>query len=752
MGALRAIQRERAVTQLPLTGLTQPEVAQLAARELSRPPEESLVRAVYERSEGNPLFVLELLRLVAASGAAGRLPHTVSEVIGRRLDRLAPPTRRTLRTASVLGREFTTGLLGAVLGADVPPESLDEAVAEGLLVADGQGWRFDHVLTQEVLYDELARTVRQRLHARAAQAVRGTDGLDALAHHLRQAAGVGGAEEALEVTRRAAAQARSQLAYEHAAFQCRQALELLPLLPGGAGRRAELLLELARDQFRSGAVDEAWQSCREAADLGRAAGAPATVADAATVLRGITNSPVTRQLHALSREALAALRGADPVREARLLAQLAVTADPFTDAEPGLSQRALRAAEAVGDPDARFLAMQARQTELVDGQYVLERLALGERAVRLGTETHRDEYAAWGHKWRMDAFWELARRVPADAELAALSRAVEHMKEPLWRWRLTMVRSSLAMYEGRYDTSRELADEALAIGRRGGHEGADFFHLVLHSQLALETGTGLDWVELRVRGFVEQGPFLARAWLAHLLGGAGKADEAAAMWDEVRPHAAAMPRTAPEWLVSAIGAAELCVRFADRETAAALYPDLVPYADRLVAVGCHTPVHGPVALYLGMLATVRRDWEPAEGYLRTALAISTSTGSPPYQAIAELHTARMLLARRAPGDLDAAVTHLDAALHLARQLGMAPLRAEATALREAALAVRKPLLSRREDEVAALVADGLSNRQIATRLHLSERTAENHVAHILTKLGFDSRARIASWYATQRRD
>ncbi|MGH3717196.1 MAG: response regulator transcription factor, partial [Micromonosporaceae bacterium] len=85
-------------------------------------------------------------------------------------------------------------------------------------------------------------------------------------------------------------------------------------------------------------------------------------------------------------------------------------------------------------------------------------------------------------------------------------------------------------------------------------------------------------------------------------------------------------------------------------------------------------------------------------------------------------------------------------------LGMAPLRAEAAALREAALAVRKPLLSRREDEVAALVADGLSNRQIATRLHLSERTAENHVAHILTKLGFDSRARIASWHASQRRD
>jgi DNA-binding CsgD family transcriptional regulator len=708
---------------------------------------------VYERSEGNPLFVLELLRLVAVSGSAGRLPDTVSEVIGRRLDRLAGPTRAVLRSAAVLGREFTTCLLGAVLNGAVPPERLDEAVAQGLLVAYGQGWRFDHVLTQEVLYEELARTDRERLHARAAQALLAGDSLDALAHHLRQAAGLGGAEQALEVTRRAAERARNQFAYEHAAFQCRQALELLRLLPGGAGLRAELLLELARCQLLSGAVEEAWQSCREAADLGRAAGDAAVVADAATVLRGITNSPVTQQLHVLSREALAALRGTDPVREARVLAQLAVTADPLAgDAEPGLSQRALRAAEAVGDPEARFLAMQARQTELVNGEYVLQRLSLGERAVRLGAETGRDEYAAWGHSWRMDAFWELGRRVQGDAERAALSQLVEHMKEPLWRWRLTMVRASLALYEGRYDTAWGLADEALAIGRRGGHEAADFFHLVFSSELASQTGTGLDAVESRVREFVARGPYLARVWLAELLAGTRRLDETADLWEAVRPHLAEVPRTMPEWLVIGVGSTQVCVRLSDRETAAAIYPDLLPYADRLVAVGCHTPMRGPVALYLGMLATLLGDWEPAAGYLRTALAISKTTGSPPYQVYTHLHTARLLLARRGQGDLDAALTHLDAALRLARQLGMAPPSAEAAALREAASAEHKPLLSSREEQVAALVAEGLSNRQIATRLHLSERTAENHVAHILTKLGFDSRARIASWYATQRRD
>ena len=56
-------------------------------------------------------------------------------------------------------------------------------------------------------------------------------------------------------------------------------------------------------------------------------------------------------------------------------------------------------------------------------------------------------------------------------------------------------------------------------------------------------------------------------------------------------------------------------------------------------------------------------------------------------------------------------------------------------------------LSRRENEVAKLVADGLSNREIAERLYLSERTVDNHVSHILTKLGFDSRVQVATWVA-----
>jgi non-specific serine/threonine protein kinase len=58
-------------------------------------------------------------------------------------------------------------------------------------------------------------------------------------------------------------------------------------------------------------------------------------------------------------------------------------------------------------------------------------------------------------------------------------------------------------------------------------------------------------------------------------------------------------------------------------------------------------------------------------------------------------------------------------------------------------------LTKREREVARLVADGFTNRAIATRLVLSERTAANHVQHILTKLGLENRSQIASWVSTR---
>ena len=760
---LPAILRERTASLLTLHGLDAVDVEQLAAAALRHRPQEADLRAVQERAEGNPLFVLELLRLVRKAGSASALPAGVREVIGGRLDRVPPATRDLLRQAAVLGRDFPLDLLAAVAGEPAAEllDRLEPAVVDELVTeADGQRLRFAHALIQEVAYAELSMAQRQRLHRRAAHAIEAPDGatdgaddeLDALAHHLRQAAPLGDADVALRVTLQAAQRARGQLAYEHAAFQYRQALQLLPLVTNASpDRRRQLLLGLARCEFRSGAVEAAWQSCRAAADLARAAGDALAMADAATVLRDVSNTPIQDELHALCREALTMLRGADPVREARLLGQLAITADTLNEPEPGLSQRAELCAEATGDPDARHLALQARAIELVDIRYTLERMAVGERAVRLGRETLSDEYQAWGHAWRIDAFWQLGRRVQLDAEVAALAKVVAHMKEPLWLWRLNMTQASMALMEGRYDEARRLADKALVIGRRGGHQGAGFLDLVFSDHLSAQTGDGQPEVEQGVRAFTEQGPILTRAWLMNVLVEVGRIDEAAELWRSVVvPHIDAMPRRVPEWIVARSAFADMCALLGDTAVAPKIYTDLLPFADKQVVAGAFTPSRGPVALYLGKLAHLLGERDTAEAHLTSALHLAAAMGSRPYQAYSHLEHARLLLTHPTRTDIKDARTHLDAALHTARTLGMKPLAVQVLALAAQHRLDRDSPLSGREGQIAGMVAEGLSNRQIAGRLHLSERTVENHVANILSKLGFDSRARIAAWHAGRR--
>ncbi|WP_433560449.1 protein kinase domain-containing protein [Nocardia sp. CA-151230] len=105
------------------------------------------------------------------------------------------------------------------------------------------------------------------------------------------------------------------------------------------------------------------------------------------------------------------------------------------------------------------------------------------------------------------------------------------------------------------------------------------------------------------------------------------------------------------------------------------------------------------------------------------------------------------MARKALGD-----KHFNAAWGRGRSMGFDA--AVAYALEEAVAetpSTGPATLTKREREVAALVAGGLTNKQIATRLVISQRTAQGHVEHILAKLGFTSRAQIAAWIAEESR-
>jgi DNA-binding CsgD family transcriptional regulator len=172
-----------------------------------------------------------------------------------------------------------------------------------------------------------------------------------------------------------------------------------------------------------------------------------------------------------------------------------------------------------------------------------------------------------------------------------------------------------------------------------------------------------------------------------------------------------------------------------------------PFRGQHVANGAGVGVYmGPVELQLGKAAAALGRFDAAVVDLRFAIEACAANGARGYGVEAAVELAAALLRRDAPGDRDQALELLDHRSPEAERLEMAPFTARIAALRAGAAASNpESPLSRREQQVAQLVARGLTNRQIADELFVSERTAENHVQHILAKLGLNNRTQIAAW-------
>jgi len=757
--ALAGIRRQRGVRRLSLGPLPPAAARDLARRSLAEPTDPEVVRSILRRAEGNPLFIRELASLVSERGASPLdLPPTVHAVIATRMLNLGSDGRALLRAAAVLGVDFDIHLLEQVSGR---PESqvvrlLADAALRRLVAGSANRRHFTHPLVREVMYAELPDEDRVRLHAEAAEALRATLGdaseprAELIAHHLRQAAPLVGSAPALEATLAAAADAEAAFAHEDAVTQLTLAMELATQVRMRGTERTALLLRLARGRFRAGAIVPAWDACRSAAAEARVAGDWATVADAATVIRGAAVGELAGEIDAVCCEALAALPEAELTRRAKLLAQRVLVADPWLPRpDPNLGTDALRAAEVAGDADARFMALQARREELALPEHCLERLSGGDRALRLAQDSGRAEYAVWGHTWRIDTLWELGRRVQLDAEVVALAGVVDRLREPLHRWRLRMIQAAIRRLEGRFADAFALLDEALEIGRAAGHEEAEVLDMVARANMATEIGGGDEYERVAARQAEMMGSVnsFARYWQGAMLAAADQAKGVRHLWPELVDRFDRFPQNIA-WIPMLSSMADMCCLVRDRAFARSLYATLLPYADREVVSDARGGSRGPVALYLGNLAALLGKVEDAEALLQRAVARAQEMGSPPYEAIARHALAAAWITRKGH-DRAAAAREIERAATAASRLGMLPLERRTSRLaHELDRTASGGRLSPREFEVAALVAEGLSNQGIAQRLHLSSRTAENHVQHIMQKLGFDSRAQIAAWFVT----
>ena len=177
--------------------------------------------------------------------------------------------------------------------------------------------------------------------------------------------------------------------------------------------------------------------------------------------------------------------------------------------------------------------------------------------------------------------------------------------------------------------------------------------------------------------------------------------------------------------------------------AALVYRELEPFAGGNVMIGHLVECYGAADRYLGMLAATLGEWDRAERHFEIAMKLNRRMGARTWLAHTAYEYARMQLAR---GREDQRVAPLlGEAAALAEEIGMAALLERIRALGSAPPAVLPAGLSSREAEIIALVARGLSNREIGKELFISEHTAANHIRSILRKTGCANRTEAASY-------
>ncbi|MDQ4091221.1 MAG: AAA family ATPase [Actinomycetota bacterium] len=754
-GTLGAMTGRLAVTVLHLPALSASDVAEY----LFERSDAEAAAWVHRQSGGNALYVRELGRLLAdeplpVDPSSMWLPVELRALLARRLAKLDEPVLEVARAASVLGDEFSVQMLQDVHGRPVD-EEIEVTVQRGIVVLDPDipGWaRFSHGLVRAALYAGLPSARRVMTHRRAA-AVLERDGAlereeqlgEVALHWLRAASTPDERRTAVQRLRQAARVATRRLAYDEAARLLRSATATARLGPASPAERAEIEVELATAEFSGGSVLRAVETARRAVELAEAAQRPDLGAAAALVVSAIGDTQSQPPLLSLKERALRSMPpDLSPLR-VRLEAQIAhIQADLFSPAAAEAASRAaLDDAEALGDHEALVDAIQARHFVCSGPDGMEERQHLSARMIELAGGPEGPAAAVWGHLWRIDVAHELGDLALAHAEAAELARLVERLRRPIAEWHLLMVRAGLAIAAGRFDEAERLGHEARHLGHRLEDYSVVGVTYAVTGEVARLRGATDEQAE-RVTLVARVTYPIAKCDTAFISAVVGDVESGRRLHDQVKPFIPSLPVDG-RWLPTLSLFAQTACELQDPDLADHCYAALLPYASRCIAGGAGSvSCHGSVSMVLGRLAALLGRPEDAHRHFADAAAENRRIGVVPYLAETLLHWGRLV----APTDPAAARPLAEEAHAIATRLGMGFVARGSAAVLQRALdgarAAPDPL-TRREREVAALVAEGRSNREIAEHFVLSERTVETHVSRILTKLGLSSRTQLAAW-------
>ncbi len=646
--------------------------------------------ALYAATGGNPFYVTELL----AARTAAEIPPSVATALLGRVSRLDDASRRLVELVSVVPNRVATSVLDAVLPEW--PEAAEEPERRQLLEVDARYVRFRHELARNAIRSSLPIAARRRHHAEILAALLAAEADPAEIVHHAEAAGAEDvvADYALVAARRAAALDSNRVAYSH----YRRASHFLDRLP--PGEQATVLEELATAAYVVGRLDEAFPAIERAIEIHRELGDEAALGRCTRVLSRFhwyAGDGVRAR-----EKAVEAVEILEPLGESVELArgysglsQLAMLAEDTGEAL-AWGGRALELATRLGDEGTRARALvNIGSARMMQGP--------GEPVTLL--EAHDVADAAGDRQEAMRALGNLGFSLmwwvePAAAlryERQALAYADKHEVHNLGSYVATMV-AWLALRAGEWKEAERVVREKLELGT----SVVQLLDKTVLAELAVRRGDPdaaerLADVELQAETTGEP------QRIAPIL-------ELEAEW--ALTTGAPMPTRPLERFLAANGTRG---RFATRAAAWAVVAG--------VAVDCDASEPVPHA------AMLRRDWRGA---------------ADAFGEVGWSYDRALLLSLL--DDEDA----LSETLAIARRLGAGPLTKRVVGrMRELGLRVPQgprgsaranPAgLTARQLEVLALLTEGLTNAEIAERLVVSPRTAEHHVAAVLTKLGAPTR-------------
>ena len=691
---LSELAREPVTRTLALGGLGEHDVARFIELAAPAAPVADLAAAVHAETEGNPLFVGEIVRLLAAEKrlvepATGPLaiPQSVREVIGRRLRHLSDECNSLLALASVLGREFDLDALAGAGGLErgLVLELLDEGM-EARVVSEVPGaigrMRFAHALIRDAAYHGLTRSRRVQLHRQVGEALEKLYSSDLdrhlaeLAHHFFQAAAAGNGDKAVTYAQRAGSRAIGLLAYEEAARLYLMALEALG--PDGASTarlHCELLLGLADAQGRAGDADKAKSTFLQAAKLARAAELPELIARAAAGYGGRflwTHTLMDEQIVPVLEEGLRAVGETDSVLRVQLLSRLgaALRHGPSRERRERVCEEAVQIARRIGDPATLAYVLSAAEAALHGPHTAHRRLSEGGEIVSLAAETGDKERLFDGHEHSFWAAWELGDPDRRAAELASMARIADELKQPAQRWMAAVAQATLALAEGRFAEAPELIERAAAVGERVAPWGSVAVRK-LQLFLLRRQQSRLEGFEREVRDYAREfpSPLVHGTVLAYTYASSDRTEEAQALLNALTSRDLSNWHVDEEWLASICLLAEACAILKDTARAASLYELLLPYGSlNAIAVPefALDSAHRP----LGVLAGLLGRFGDAEQHFEQALRMNEKMGARPSAAHTQHEHGRLLLKRNAPGDRERAHDLLSRARASYDELGM----------------------------------------------------------------------------------